>query len=125
MRRWVIPTIGHRRLEQLTPADDRAVTAAIIGAGRSLSTPQRAQVVLTNMLRDALLEGYSAPQRVPLVPTPGDYVIEFYDQLNNLTEAVRVDLPSRIESRHWAGAAYVAEPARLIAWLNAHGFEPS
>lgn len=70
VRRWVIPAIGHRRLDQLTPADVRAVTAAIMGAGRSSSTAQRAQVVLTKMLRDAILEGYSVPQRVLLVPAP-------------------------------------------------------
>jgi len=70
VRQWVLPTIGHRRLDALTPADVRAVTAAIAKAGRSAATAQRAQVVLTKMLRDAIAEGYQVPQRVLLVPTP-------------------------------------------------------
>ncbi|WHP18802.1 tyrosine-type recombinase/integrase [Cellulomonas sp. ES6] len=74
VRKWVIPTIGHRRLDQLTPADVRSVTAAIIGSGLSTSTAQRAQVVLTKMLRDAILEGYDVPQRVLLVPAPAKAV---------------------------------------------------
>ncbi|KLN36175.1 hypothetical protein FB00_04035 [Cellulosimicrobium funkei] len=55
----------------------------------------------------------------------GDFVIEFYDKHDGLIEVVRVDLPSRVESRHWAGAAYLAEPARLVTWLDAHGLESS
>ncbi len=53
----------------------------------------------------------------------GDYAIEFYDERDEVVEVVRVDLPSSIESRHWAGAAELEEPAAL-AWLVSHGFEP-
>lgn len=70
VRKWIVPAIGHRRLEQLTPADVRTVTTAILAAGRASSTAQRAHVVLTKMLRDAILEGYQVPQRVLLVPAP-------------------------------------------------------
>lgn len=67
---WIIPTIGHRRLDDLNPADVRALTSAMMKAGRSSSTAQRAQVILTKMLRDAILEGHQVPQRVLLVPAP-------------------------------------------------------
>lgn len=70
VRKWVIPTIGHVRLEQLTPAHMRAVTAAILSAGRAQSTALRAQVVLKKMLRDAIVEGYRVPQRVLEMPNP-------------------------------------------------------
>jgi integrase len=70
VRRWVVPTIGHIRLEQLTPAHMRAVTAAIRAAGRRESTALRVQVVLKKMLRDAIVEGYQVPQRILAMPNP-------------------------------------------------------
>lgn len=70
VRRWIIPTIGRRKLTDLTPADIRAVTTAITDAGRSTSSAQRAQAILSKMLKDAILEGHAVPQRVLLVPAP-------------------------------------------------------
>ena len=35
VRRWIIPTIGHRRLDALTPADIRAIETTIRDAGRA------------------------------------------------------------------------------------------
>lgn len=71
---WVIPTIGHKRLDTLTPADVRAVSRAILAAGRAQSTAVRAQAVLERMLREAIMEGHSVPQRVLMVdgPTAGE-----------------------------------------------------
>lgn len=51
----------------------------------------------------------------------GDYVIEFFDERGLLTEVVRVDVPSRIQSRHWPGQARLDDPARLQSWLQSHG----
>ncbi|MGW8565710.1 tyrosine-type recombinase/integrase [Isoptericola sp. NPDC055881] len=70
VRRWVVPTIGHVRLEQLTPAHMRSVTTAIRAAGRAESTALRAQVVLKKMLRDGIVEGYRIPARVLAMPNP-------------------------------------------------------
>lgn len=64
MTRWVIPTIGHRRLAGLTPGDIRAVADAQYSAGRSTSTMRRTEAVLVKMLRAALLEGHAVPARV-------------------------------------------------------------
>lgn len=68
--RWIIPTIGHRELTALTPADIRSVILAVEQAGRSSSTALRVQVVLTKMLKDAIVEGHSVKQRVLMVSAP-------------------------------------------------------
>lgn len=74
IRKWIIPTIGHKRLDTLAPGDVRSVTRAILTAGRAESTAQRAQVVLKWMLKDAVLEGHRVPQNVFLVDgvAPGE-----------------------------------------------------
>lgn len=67
---WIVPTIGNRRLDALTPADVRAVTNAILAAGRSPATAAGAQRTLFNMLRDAITEGHTVPNRVLLTKAP-------------------------------------------------------
>lgn len=64
IHRWIIPKIGHRRLEQLTPADVRAVATAQRAAGRKTSTQAATQRVLMTMLRHAVREGHTVPTRV-------------------------------------------------------------
>lgn len=66
---WIVPTIGHRRLEVLRPADVRAVERAMEGAGKSTSTIARCMSVLNKMLKDAIVEGHPIPQGVLLVET--------------------------------------------------------
>lgn len=70
VRRWIIPTIGHKKLHTLTPADIRSVSVAVRGAGRADSTAVRAHVVLLKMLRDAHVEGYQVPVRVLSIEAP-------------------------------------------------------
>ena len=70
VRVWIIPTIGHRRLTQLTPGDVRAVSKAILAAGRAPATAQRAHMVLQKMLRDALIEGHAVPPRILEITAP-------------------------------------------------------
>lgn len=67
---WVIPTIGHRRLSSLTPADVRAVENAQRAAGKKGTTCAATQRALFNMLRAAMAEGHTVPQRVLLSKTP-------------------------------------------------------
>lgn len=67
IKNWVIPTIGHKRLEQLTPRDVRAVAEAQRAAGRQAADTHRA---LMTMLRAAMREGHPVPPRVLLVETP-------------------------------------------------------
>lgn len=74
VKQWIIPTIGHKRLEQLSPADIRAVAQAQRKAGRSSSTALRTHVVLTSMLRAAIAEGHQVPRRVLEVKAPAKAV---------------------------------------------------
>ncbi|MBN9607806.1 MAG: hypothetical protein BGO26_10075 [Actinobacteria bacterium 69-20] len=67
---WVVPTIGHKRLGSLTPADVRAVHRAILKAGRSPASAVRAHTAMKKMLRDAIVDGYPVPPRVLLVAPP-------------------------------------------------------
>lgn len=67
LRQWVIPTIGHKRLDRLSPADVRAVTAAMESAGRATASARRAHGELVRMLVDAYQDGYAVPDRVRTV----------------------------------------------------------
>lgn len=64
VRRWIVPTIGHRRLERLRPDDRHALTRAMHQAGLAQSTINRAQAVLASMLRAAILAGHHVPAGV-------------------------------------------------------------
>lgn len=56
-RTWIVPTIGRKPVATLKPSDVRAVTQAIMSAGRSSSTALKAFNVLSVMLSAARLEG--------------------------------------------------------------------
>jgi integrase len=71
VRRWVVPTIGHKDVERLTPADVRAVRTAVERAGLSLSTAHAAHTALITMLKAARQEGYRVPVNVTEVKGPG------------------------------------------------------
>jgi len=70
VHKWIVPTIGHRRLADLTPADMRALRQAVLGAGRSTTTALHAHKILVKMLKDAIVEGLTVPPRVLLAPPP-------------------------------------------------------
>ena len=70
VRTWIVPTIGSRRLNSLTPADVRAVEQAQRDANRAGATAAATQRTLFNMLRAAIAEGHTVPQRVLLAPMP-------------------------------------------------------
>lgn len=70
VRKWIVPTIGHKRLDALTPADIRAVANAQRAAGKSTTTAKRTHTTLTGMLRAAIIEGFNVPERVLLVRGP-------------------------------------------------------
>lgn len=64
---WVVPTIGHRQVSQLTPADVRAVHAACKAKGRDPGDVHRA---LHTMLTTALAEGHPVPATALAVKAP-------------------------------------------------------
>lgn len=70
INRWVVPTIGHRRLDALTPGDVRAVADAQRAAGRKSATQAATQRALMTMLRAALREGHAVPARIFEVRAP-------------------------------------------------------
>ena len=70
VRLWVIPTIGHKRVANLTPGDVRAVAQAQRTAGRSSSTELRTHSVLVTMLKAAMMEGHPVHPRVLGVKPP-------------------------------------------------------
>lgn len=77
--RWIVPTIGHKRFDGLTPGDVRAVADAQRDAGRTSSTQLRTHSVLTSLLKGALAEGYPVPQRLLVVKPPARSVSDRKD----------------------------------------------
>lgn len=70
LNNWIVPVLGKRKLEALSPADVRALAAAQTDAGLSTSSALRTHASFVKMLRDAILEGYDVPQRVLLTEAP-------------------------------------------------------
>lgn len=64
IRKWIVPTVGHRRLADLSPADLRAIRKAITDAGRSTTTAGTAHRVFVKMLHDARKERHTVPDYV-------------------------------------------------------------
>jgi integrase len=64
---WIVETIGHRRLDRLVPDDVRAVSDAVVAAGKSTSTAARYHGTLRRILTAAQVEGYAVPSNVLLV----------------------------------------------------------
>ncbi len=100
IRRWVVPTIGAKKLASLTPADVRAVSEAYRKAGLSTTTSGRTHSILIKMLRDAVLEGHDIHQRVLMVKAPSPAVsdrdaIELIDALAMLHAAANLPDGSR------------------------------
>ncbi|WP_165310799.1 tyrosine-type recombinase/integrase [Microbacterium protaetiae] len=71
VRRWIVPAIGHLRLDSLTPSDIRRVAASQEGAGLALATMQRTHAVLGKILADAVADGYQVAQRARETASPG------------------------------------------------------
>ena len=67
---WIVPTLGHKRLTDLTPADMRTLDRAHEAAGNSTSTARRTRAVLSKILTDARSEGHQVPTNVLDVPLP-------------------------------------------------------
>lgn len=68
VRRWIIPTIGRRKVAAL---DTDAVHAVIAGAKLADSSLVRLRATLDGLLKAAILDGYPIPERVLMVPRTG------------------------------------------------------
>lgn len=71
---WIISTIGHCRLDQLTPTHIREVRNAVIAAGNSTSTALRYHGTLIRLLKAAVEEGYAVPDRAIAIKGPSKAV---------------------------------------------------
>lgn len=70
VRKWIVPTIGHRRLTELNPSDLRALERAIRDAGRTSTTALHAHKTTLTMLKAAIVEGYRIAPGVMAAPKP-------------------------------------------------------
>lgn len=68
--KWIVGTIGSTKLADLSPADVRAVAAAIRREGGSSSTALRYHGSMIRMLKAATQEGYAVPGNVLLAKAP-------------------------------------------------------
>ena len=71
MRKWVVPTIGHKRLRNLTPADLRTLADAQYAAGLKTATADATHRALLTALNRAVKEGHVVPQAVLKADRPG------------------------------------------------------
>ena len=102
--RWIVPTLGHLRLDALTPADIRKVAAAQESAGLALPTMQRTHAVLGKFLTDAVAEGYQVSQRARETRGPG--VGTSSRQALSVDESMRVlaAVAERSDASRWVAA---------------------
>ena len=70
LRRWIIPTIGNKRIGDLSPAHVRQVEQAQRDAGLKGTTAAATQRTLMNMLRDARADGHHVSDAVLAAPKP-------------------------------------------------------
>jgi integrase len=101
---WIIPTIGRKRLDALTPADVRAVHAAQRQAGRKESSVVRTHAVLMKVLKDAVREDHYVRQSVLLSKSPR--LSETDDQAMAIDDALAVlaVASKRPDATRWAAA---------------------
>lgn len=71
VRKWIVPTLGNRRLDTLTPADVRKVSDAVRKAGRSTTTAKYAAGTLKRILDAAAADGYTVSRLAREVAPPG------------------------------------------------------
>lgn len=103
VRKWIVPTIGGKRLDVLTPGDVRAVSTAVRKAGRSTTTAAYVHGVLIRALDAAAADGLTVSRLAREVAPPGKAVhdrdaIPVYHALALLDAA----------SRHADGSRWVA-----------------
>lgn len=101
--KWIVPTIGHRRLSELAPADVRAVTTAQRKAGLTSSSQRRTHSVLMSMLKAARAEGYAVPAIAVEVKAPAASVSD------------RTDLPVEAAVAMLGVAAEIPQGSRWVA----------
>lgn len=103
INKWVVPTIGHKRLTDLAPADMRAVVDKMRRAGLVSSSQRRYHSDLMQMLKAAQAEGYTIAPRVLAVKAPAKSASDRTDIA--VADAVKM---LEVASTDPAGARWVA-----------------
>lgn len=104
VKAWIVPTIGRKHLDALTPADMRAVVTAQRQVGRKESSQARTHAVLMKMLKDAVREDHFIRQSVLLAKAPK--LGETDEQAMSVREALAVlgEAADRPDATKWAAA---------------------
>lgn len=102
--RWIVPILGHLRLDALSPANVRRVAAVQEEAGLALPTMQRTHAVLAKILTDAVAEGYQVSQRARETSGPGTGASS--RQALSIDDAMRIlaVVVERPEASRWVAA---------------------
>ena len=115
MANWIVPTLGRRRLDLLTPSDIRALHKTMRDAGLAESTIRRAHNTLHKMLMDAVREGYTVPEPARLVPGPS---INTADRgalpLQDIHDILRVVMQRPDAARWVAALVYGTRPGEAL-----------
>lgn len=104
MRKWIVPTLGHRRLADLNPGDLRTLRDTITGAGRSTTTALHAHKLLTRMLKAALVEGHAVDERLLHVDKPGKASNDRTSMPADQARRVLAALDGRPDATRWVSA---------------------
>lgn len=105
VKAWIVPTLGPKRLDALTPADVRAVAVALRKAGRKESSQVRTHAVLMKMLKDAVREDV-ATVRQSVLMAKAPKLGETDEQAMAIEEALAVlkQGAERPDATKWAAA---------------------
>lgn len=106
LRKWIVPTIGHKRLDQLAPADVRLIDANQRAKGLKESSRKRTHSVAISLLKAARAEGHGVPLRVLEVPAP-----------RTIEGSTRTEIPLDDATRLLRAAAEDPAGARWVAAL--------
>lgn len=103
-RRWIVPTLGHKRLDALTPPDLRTLQQACRDGGLASSTAAKVIATMQLMCRDAITDGHPVRRELLDVRRPSA-VAETRDAIP-IDDAVRLvqHIATRPDAARWVAA---------------------
>jgi integrase len=108
VRKWIVPTLGHRKVSALKPSDVRALRVKMTDAGRATSTVRQAHIVLSMILDAAVAEKIVRTNVAHDVRKPGARGAVVVKDRGSLTTAQAVailkaaaEMPDSAGSRWW------------------------
>lgn len=111
VHKWIVPTLGRRRLTDLNPADMRQLRAAVTEPdpprfpnGRSTTTARAVHELFLRMLKDATIEGHAVDERLFLLKPPGKAVSDRTAMTIGELRAVLKVIAARPDRSRWMSA---------------------